>query len=569
MTRMTLTRMRTRLNDSYLSIPHHFVLSVFLMLSLAACGGTSGDPANSPAPASISGNNNADTAPPSVNITSPATTASTNATITLSGTATDNVGVTKLSWSNDRGGSGNLALNNNAWTTSVTLQSGANVLTVSAQDAASNIATAKLTVTFTVTSDTLAPSVPTNLSASAVSFTQINLSWTASSDNVGVAGYKVFRNGTQIATTGGTTYPDTGLSASTTYTYTVSAYDAAGNNSAKSASANAATPTQGATTVLGALAAQMQPGTWAVLNTQGLATALVDPGNGSFITQYTDRAKWDPISKQVLFIGAAYGFSSGAQRGNFIKYNDAANQWAILPRPVGPLPNLAHAYNHTALNPATGEFYHSLYNDRDIYRYDPITASWSLLTTIPQNIMGGLQITKGLEYFPEMGGLVWYSSGIGLYFFNTSTKQWSVLVDSLGTSTYHELAAYDPVHKIVIFGGGEGSNAVYKLDATGKVTQMKGAPIGLGITQSVITVDPVSGKFLVVGEGQGFYEYDVVADKWTQLSVSMPSGFFTRVIDNNPIHGTIATPISTYGVVLFAKYDYDQSKVWIYKHSAP
>jgi chitodextrinase len=74
--------------------------------------------------------------------------------------------------------------------------------------------------------------VPAGLSATAISSSQINLSWTASTDNVGVAGYRVFRNGNQIATVTTTSYSNTGLAASTAYTYTVSAFDAAGNVSA-------------------------------------------------------------------------------------------------------------------------------------------------------------------------------------------------------------------------------------------------------------------------------------------------------------------------------------------------
>src|SRR5207249_1688855 len=79
--------------------------------------------------------------------------------------------------------------------------------------------------------DTQAPTVPTGLTATAVSTSQINLSWTASTDNVGVTGYKIFRNSVQVGTATTTSYSDTGLSASTTYTYTASAYDLAGNNS--------------------------------------------------------------------------------------------------------------------------------------------------------------------------------------------------------------------------------------------------------------------------------------------------------------------------------------------------
>jgi hypothetical protein len=98
------------------------------------------------------------------------------------------------------------------------------------------------TVTVGSFSDTIAPSIPTGLTATSVSSSQINLSWNVSSDNVGVTGYKVYRSGTQIATVAGTSYQQTGLSPSTTYTYTVAAYDAAGNMSAQSASASATTP---------------------------------------------------------------------------------------------------------------------------------------------------------------------------------------------------------------------------------------------------------------------------------------------------------------------------------------
>jgi hypothetical protein len=89
--------------------------------------------------------------------------------------------------------------------------------------------------------DTTAPSVPAGLTATAISSSQINLSWTASTDNVGVAGYKIYRNGAQLTTATNTTFSGTSLSPSTTYSYAVSAYDTAGNNSVQSASVNATT----------------------------------------------------------------------------------------------------------------------------------------------------------------------------------------------------------------------------------------------------------------------------------------------------------------------------------------
>ena len=89
--------------------------------------------------------------------------------------------------------------------------------------------------------DSTPPSVPTNLVAQAVSATQINLSWTASTDNVAVTGYRVFRNGIQIATVTTLTYSSVSLTPNTSYTYTVAATDAQNNTSAPSAPASATT----------------------------------------------------------------------------------------------------------------------------------------------------------------------------------------------------------------------------------------------------------------------------------------------------------------------------------------
>jgi Fibronectin type III domain len=107
---------------------------------------------------------------------------------------------------------------------------------------------ASLYATYTTETDRTPPTQPAGLTATAVGATQINLSWTASSDNVAVAGYTVRRGGTVIASTGttATNYSDTGLSPATSYEYTVDAYDAAGNHSQQSIAAQATTPSTAA-----------------------------------------------------------------------------------------------------------------------------------------------------------------------------------------------------------------------------------------------------------------------------------------------------------------------------------
>ena len=90
--------------------------------------------------------------------------------------------------------------------------------------------------------DTAAPTAPTNLAAKATSPTSVDLSWTAATDDVGVVGYGVLRNGVEVGTAAGTSYTDSGLTPSTAYSYTVVARDAAPNTSPASPAASVTTP---------------------------------------------------------------------------------------------------------------------------------------------------------------------------------------------------------------------------------------------------------------------------------------------------------------------------------------
>ncbi len=117
-----------------------------------------------------------------------------------------------------------------------------------ARDAAGNLSAISNSafVTTPKQPDTQAPTWPStgaNLTATAVSTSQINLTWSAATDNVGVVSYRIFRDSgtTPIATVSTTSYGDSGLSASTTYSYTVKAVDASLNASLDSNIASATT----------------------------------------------------------------------------------------------------------------------------------------------------------------------------------------------------------------------------------------------------------------------------------------------------------------------------------------
>ncbi|TMR32003.1 hypothetical protein ETD85_24060 [Nonomuraea zeae] len=122
---------------------------------------------------------------------------------------------------------------------------------VRARDGAGNLSGNSSPVTFTTTAsggDTSPPTAPAGLAASAVTSAGATLSWTASTDDNGVAGYDILRapgasggTFTQVGTSATTSYGDTGLTPSTTYRYQVRARDAAGNTSAVSNTAQITT----------------------------------------------------------------------------------------------------------------------------------------------------------------------------------------------------------------------------------------------------------------------------------------------------------------------------------------
>ncbi|SEC39874.1 Por secretion system C-terminal sorting domain-containing protein [Tenacibaculum sp. MAR_2009_124] len=105
----------------------------------------------------------------------------------------------------------------------------------------SDIAIDDLSVTASGGSDTQAPTAPGNLTSSNIAQTTLSLTWTASTDNVGVTGYDVYQGTTKIASTATASYNVTGLTANTAYTFSVKATDAAGNESNSSNVVNATT----------------------------------------------------------------------------------------------------------------------------------------------------------------------------------------------------------------------------------------------------------------------------------------------------------------------------------------
>jgi chitodextrinase len=166
--------------------------------------------------------------------------------------------------------------------------------------------------------DTTPPSVPGSLTATAVSSSEIDLTWSASTDNVGVTGYKIYRNGSTsplALVTTGTSYADKGLTAATTYTYTVSAYDAAGNESAQSA-----LPVSATTLLTGSGGVYITDLTWTSA-TNGWGPVEKDMSNG-------ESAAGD--GHEITVDGVKYTKGLGCHAKSVITYNLAGKYTSFL-----------------------------------------------------------------------------------------------------------------------------------------------------------------------------------------------------------------------------------------------
>jgi fibronectin type 3 domain-containing protein len=176
---------------------------------------------------------------------------------------------------------------------------------VRATDAAGNQGTySNVASTTTQTLDTQPPTAPSNLTATAISGSQINLSWTASTDNVGVTGYLIERcqgvgctSFARLLTVPGTTYSDAGLIPSTNYTYQVKATDSAGNFSPYSSTAMATT----------------------LATIQGLVAAYsFDEGSGATVADLSGNGNMGTLANTT--------WTSAAKFGNALAFNGSSSR---------------------------------------------------------------------------------------------------------------------------------------------------------------------------------------------------------------------------------------------------
>lgn len=336
-------------------------------------------------------------------------------------------------------------------------------------------------------------------------------------------------------------------------------------------------------TALQTCAESMTGGQWKELVTNGIRETLdnlQDVTDGNLMT-YAEELSWDPARGVAYFVGGDHQTDMRQDNAaRFVRYVEATNTWEIMPRPAWLPYNANHEYDHSAINPSNGDFFHRRTFYPCVFRYTPSSGNWAFLPLpngqTPATCDSSLydDCCEALEYYPEMGGLLWVRTYGKLYLYAEDAAKWrqdqlgkwNLLATGLDFGSYQtwNIAERDPLHGIIIFGNGN-SKKLYRLTPDGAVTALGAVPAGATIydgssANGVFTVDPSTGRYLLLtATDRRLWGYDGVADRWEEISTPSKPNLTGWIVTG--------TPVSTRGVVFFAACRYSDCHVFLYKNA--
>lgn len=336
--------------------------------------------------------------------------------------------------------------------------------------------------------------------------------------------------------------------------------------------------TSGSGTALGKAAAGLAEHEWCELSTN-LSASIMETcsqtGN-DHINTYADSMAWDAVRKRVYFIGTPHN-----GQGKWLVYDTATNSWSATVTSNPPLGcnvsgscdgtysncnGARHGYDHNTADP-DGNFYWRYPEQTKIWKWDG--SGWSTIADSPYTY----NIANAIEYFPERGGLFFFMENNDARFWTRATNSWSSnLLNgsncSIDGQGYHLFAEYSPAHHLVWFGAGNGGVKSCTYSQNGTIAQEANAPVGLGVTNQLVSADPVGGNFIVHSEEYGTWkEYDPLNNTWSSINWSMPPLWFQGSSGDAALDN-IEVAIPDYGVIMYVSYLGGSPKTFIYKHGA-
>lgn len=359
----------------------------------------------------------------------------------------------------------------------------------------------------------------------------------------------------------------------------------------------------GGTSPLAIQAAAMSPGTWAEMTTVGITGALLsalnEGGVGGNSIPYTNQMAWNPITKQIKLTCSDHGAAYMPE----LTYDVATNTWSSVnagTAPSGAWPFGTHAYGHFSIRPDTGDLY-SRYNGGGTAQ-EPVFrrlagGSWAIFNRTGSTTY--TQIGVGSAWWPGSNtganALAGHGGVAGCYIlceialgvlmtYDPIADAWGfILVPQTNppTDVYHTVAAWSRPLNCMVYGGGNSSvNAdtkkwLWRLDQDATTHRLTDCPIGVGIQHANLVADPVSGKFLIWGEGRNFYELDPAGTgTYTLLTGSRqpPAVGLHGVADPSQGAGgpdaMVSCPLPDHGVIAYMSASgASYTNMFLYKHA--
>lgn len=277
-------------------------------------------------------------------------------------------------------------------------------------------------------------------------------------------------------------------------------------------------------------------------------------GMDASLLYYADSGVWDPIDGEIAYVGGPGTCCADPAVYKRVSYNLANNTWAIA---NAPFTGSGHGYDANALDPRTGNHYFAFFDDKVIRRWTG--KAWE---SLPAHTLAS-ECCVSLSWFPDInngnGGLV-LQVGSGLAAWYNGSSWTNIPKPATVWGEYEGFSEYNPVLKSVWLGSGSGSERVsFLMDANFKYTKLKDAPFSLKTNNSLKSVDPVSGKYIVYDmEGSALWEFDAKTDTWTkQAPTAMPS---------LGTESLFQVPLPQYGVIMFFKQNGSSKDVYLYRH---
>lgn len=300
------------------------------------------------------------------------------------------------------------------------------------------------------------------------------------------------------------------------------------------------------------LAARLAPGEWGELSTTNMDAAVGLGDHVGNALPFAQNGHWDPVERTLHFLGGDH-----LHAADHIVYRAADGRWENLGT-IGTQMFDCHGYDHAALDPVGRTLFWRPYDTRVIRSQDLSGGAWVESAPFDTDYV---QVAIGTAWAPGHGLVVYNCGQEGGQVLVLDGGRWVADHRGFGgTSTYHCFAEASPARDLVVLGGGN-ANArqlwVFDL-AADAIHALPDAPIDLGSSMGIVTLEPNTGGVLALGEGS-FLHLDLATETWSTLPAPP-----AEIADGASVVGTAITDL---GIVLYAHCAASTCGVLAYRHA--